>query len=271
MSLTPFHDFNFIPSIPRSMFDMDLWHRPIGMDLMRRRLDFGPSTLDLFDPFDELDQMVSRNLMWLNRPDFIRPLLPIRVPQKYRITLDCSGYSANSIKTEISDNRIHVTGREEEKISNENYSIKEFKKSYELPINAETDKLASFMTSNGQLVIEVPLKTPQLSLNNDDLFPKVSDDGKTISMSFTLPENVDPNKVTVTCKDRDLIVRAEDKIEEKDRMSQFSYYKRSTLPDHTDFSKISCSLDKNKLSVTAPLKNDVELSLRQIPIQSIKN
>jgi HSP20 family molecular chaperone IbpA len=90
-------------------------------------------------------------------------------------------------------------------------------------------------------------------------------------MSFTLPENVDPNKVTVTCKDRDLIVRAEDKIEEKDRMSQFSYYKRSTLPDHTDFSKISCSLDKNKLSVTAPLKNDVELSLRQIPIQSIKN
>jgi hypothetical protein len=45
MSLTPFHDFNFIPSIPRSMFDMDLWHRPIGMDLMRRRLDFGPSTL----------------------------------------------------------------------------------------------------------------------------------------------------------------------------------------------------------------------------------
>ena len=124
--------------------------------------------------------MVSRNLMWLNRPDFIRPLLPVRVPQKYRITLDCSGYSPNSIKTEISDKRINVSGREEEKLSGENYSIKEFKKSYELPLNAEADKLASFMTSNGQLVIEVPLKNLQLTLNNDDLFPKISEDGNSI-------------------------------------------------------------------------------------------
>lgn len=176
MSLTP---FGFIPSIPRSMFDMDLWHRPIGMDLMRRSLDFGPSTLDLFDPFDELDQMVSRNLMWLSRPDFMRPIFPVKVPQKYRITLDCSGYTPQSIKTEISGNRIHVSGREEEKISGENYSIKEFKKSYDLPINAETDKMASFMTSNGQLVIEIPLKSPEpLNLFDEDFFPKVSDDGK---------------------------------------------------------------------------------------------
>lgn len=177
MSLTPFGFNTFIPSIPRSMFDMDLWHRPISMDLMRRNLDFGPSTLDLFDPFDELDQMVSRNLMWLNRPEFMRPILPVRVPQKYRITLDCSGYSPKSIKTEVSGNRINVNGREEEKISGDNYSIKEFKKSYELPINAEADKLASFMTSNGQLVIEVPLKTQQMNLLNDDFFPKISEDG----------------------------------------------------------------------------------------------
>ena len=49
MSLTPFGMTPFvIPSIPRSMFDMDLWHRPINMDLLRRNLDFGPSTLGNF-------------------------------------------------------------------------------------------------------------------------------------------------------------------------------------------------------------------------------
>lgn len=39
MSLIP-HGF-----LPRSMFDMDLWHKPAH---------HGQSTLDLFDPFDEL-------------------------------------------------------------------------------------------------------------------------------------------------------------------------------------------------------------------------
>ena len=228
---------------------------------------------DLFDPFDEMDQMMSRNLSWFNRPDFMRPLLPLKVPQKYRITLDCTGYNPSSIKTEISGNKINVSGREEEKFSGDNYSIKEFKKSYELPSNAESNKLASFMTSNGQLVIEVPLKSlgdlSNLS-NQEELFPKISDDGKTISLSINLPENVDPAKISVTCKDRDLIVKAENKIETKDSMSQFSFYKSSTLPDNTDVNKLTCSLDKNKLSVTAPLlPSDAIKPSRQIPIQSV--
>ena len=40
MSLIPTSFF------PRSMFDMDYWMRPT--------MDIGPSTLDVFDPFDEL-------------------------------------------------------------------------------------------------------------------------------------------------------------------------------------------------------------------------
>jgi hypothetical protein len=35
--------------LPRSMFDMDSWFRP---------------TSDLFDPFDEMDHMLGRNLEW---------------------------------------------------------------------------------------------------------------------------------------------------------------------------------------------------------------
>lgn len=90
-------------------------------------------------------------------------------------------------------------------------------------------------------------------------------------MSFNLPENVDPSKVTVTLKDRDLIVKAEDKIEERDRMSQFSYYKRSTLPENTDVNALTCSLDNSKLTITAPIVSDLKASIKQIPIQSIKN
>ena len=67
------------------------------------------------------------------------------------------------------------------------------------------------------------------------------------------------------------VVKAEDKIEERDRMSQFSYYKRSTLPENTDVNALTCSLDNSKLTITAPIVSDLKASIKQIPIQSIKN
>ncbi len=66
MSLMPITPSFF----PRSMFDMDLWSRPTSLGL-------GPSTLDLFDPFDELDRMMSKNLMWLNHPEMINDIIPL--------------------------------------------------------------------------------------------------------------------------------------------------------------------------------------------------
>ena len=61
-----------------------------------------PSALDVFDPFNELDRMMSRNISWLNEPSMLPSRLrsPL-VPQKYRITLDCSGYNKSSMNTEV--------------------------------------------------------------------------------------------------------------------------------------------------------------------------
>lgn len=204
---------------PRSMFDMDQWFRAPYQ---------GPSTLDLFDPFDELDHTISRNLHWLNKPEFLNymPLFP-KVPQKYRITVDCAGYSPNSISTEIKDkNKLIIHGREESK-HDEDFSIKEFKKTYHLPDNCESDKLVSFMASGGKLVIEVPLKETKQS-PNADLFPQISENkegGKSVTMKFVLPENVDPSKASISVKDRDLIFRVEDKVEKPDKTSKFYFYK----------------------------------------------
>lgn len=68
-----------------------------------------PSSLDFFDPFNEVDRLMSRNVNWLTEPDilptrFFQPL----VPQKYRITLDCRGYSESSIKTEVKGNNFVI-------------------------------------------------------------------------------------------------------------------------------------------------------------------
>lgn len=257
MALLP-HGF-----FPRSMFDTDEW----------LRTNSGLSTMDLFDPFDELDHTISRNLNWLSRPDFMMPMLP-RVPQKYRITVDCAGFSPKSIKTEVKNQKLTVTGREEVKMDGGDFSTKEFKKTYDLPAAAEADKLVSFMTSHGHLVIEVPLKETNLH-PNADLFPQIVDTPngtKAVQMKFNLPENVDPSKASVSIKDRDLIVRVEDKVQKPDQTSRYYYYKRTTLPENTDFDKLKCVQDKNQISITAPL--DMEYKKphqRTVPIEHKKH
>ena len=243
---------------PRSLFNMNEWMSPLDTS--------GFSSLDLFDSFDELDHMMMRNMQWLNKPEFLHPFsMTPRVPQKYRIVVDCPGFSASSITTEVKETKLFVYGREEEKDDGENYQIKEFKKSYNLPDRCESDNLVSFMATPGQLVIEIPLKETITHMNTD-LFPKLIDadnGGKVVSLDFNLPENINVDKIQVQIKDRDLIVKVEDKMEKKDAMSKFYYYKRTTLPDNTDFDKLECNYDGNKLSVRAPV---IQSSYKSIPI-----
>ncbi|CAF0804231.1 unnamed protein product [Brachionus calyciflorus] len=232
-----------------------------------------PLSLDFFDPFDEMDRKFDRHLRWLNRPnfaDFPSPFKSISVPEKYRITVDCAGFNPKSIKTEVLGNKVVVSAREEDRANSEDYSIREFKKTYDLPKNAQGDKLASFVTNEGKLVIEAPLKKENQNLSSDFGFPKISDDGKSVSLNFSLPEKVDPSKINVTCKDREIIIKAEDKQEKEDGMSSFSFYQRSTLPENTDFNAIKCQLENQTLKLNAPILENPKQNFRQIPIEHVK-
>jgi HSP20 family molecular chaperone IbpA len=279
MSMIP---FSFMP---RSRFDLDPWFRssalpPLGFSHSSALTTGTPfSTLDLFDPFEDFDREFGRNLFWLDKPDFFnRPALSSSMfPRKYRVNVDVSGFNPQAIKTSLNGNRVTVSARDEERFgSGDNYSVRELKKTYDLPADAELDKVASFVTSNGQLVIDVPLKSagssfPGVGGAGGEFFPKISEDGKSMSLEFNMPDKVDPAKINVTCKDRELIIKAEDKSEKTDASSSYSFYQRSTLPENTDFNAIKCTLNNNKLSVTAPLHADTRTSLRQIPIENGRN
>lgn len=264
MSLIPHVNF------PRSMMDMDKWFHQVNPSMPM-------TTMDLFDPFDELDHTIARNMEWLNKPEFM-PMMPMmpRVPQKYRIIVDCVGYMPKSIKTEIVGNQLRVCGQEKVKGDGEDFSVKEFKKTYNLPENAEKDKMVSFMTAHGHLVVEFPLKEKQMHMNMD-LFPKIVDGPngtKKVELNFTVPENIHPEHVHVSIKDRDLIVKAEEKMEKPDSVSRFYYYKRTTLPENTDFKSLKCTYDNHKIAVCAPLdmeyKSHVKVPLEWANQKSIK-
>jgi HSP20 family molecular chaperone IbpA len=256
MALIP-HTF-----FPRSLFDMDAWFKPTHhtYGTSHTHHNHGPTTLDVFDPFDELDRTMSRNMQWLNKPAFLNldPFRVPKVPQKYRINLDCRGYSPKSIKTEIKDGKLFVTGSEQHRKDNGDFAVREFHKTYTLPEEVDSDKLVSFMTTTGHLVIELPFRNHGLLTNqvNEALFPKIVDENgtKNVALSLTLPKNLDPAKISVTCKDHDVIIKGEDKFEKPDGFSQTYYYQRTTLPENTDLHSLKCVYDTDHhLSIKAPL------------------
>jgi len=266
MSLMPITPSFF----PRNMFDMDLWSKPTNV---------GPSTLDLFDPFDELDRMMGKNMLWLNHPEMLTDMIPMapKVPQKYRITLNVAGYSEKSIKTEIVNNQLIVSGCEctpgcegsiEKKTGD--YSLKEFKRTYDLPLNLETTKLVSFITKDGKLVIEIPFKE---QTDKRLLFPRIveKDGARNVEFDIHIPDNVDPSKVSVVCKDRDVIVRADYKIQKPDGYCEIHWLNRSTFPENTDFETLKCLADKHELKICAPLGPMHLIHKRHVPIEFKKD
>jgi HSP20 family molecular chaperone IbpA len=260
MSLIPHSLFT------RSLFNMDEWMRPLDQRFLTL------NTLDMFDPFDELDTTLGRNMRWLSRPDFLAPMIP-RVPNKYRVSLDCQGYNPKSIKIECKNNVLHVEASEKSKPdANGDYFNKEFKKTYNLPSNAECDQLVSFMTNDGQLVIEIPLK--QKGLLDEASFPKIVDGPngtKEVNIQFKVPEGIKPENIDVNVKDRCLVIKAEDKKEAPDGFSRFNYYQKTTLPESTDLEKLKCKFENGQLSVTAPVDTTQSLEYKKIPIEHKKN
>lgn len=74
------------------------------------------------------------------------------------------------------------------------YSVREFKKTYELPDYVDTKRLVSFMTDDGTLVVEFPWKQEFVT---NDLAPVVDQANKRVTMNVTVPEGIDPNKLHV--------------------------------------------------------------------------
>lgn len=248
---------------PRSLFHMDEWFKkPLAGEL---------STMDLYDPFDDLDMLTGGNFFWFNKP--LASALPImpRVPRKYRITLECAGFRPESIRTEVKGHKLSISGSEKAQHTGEDFTNKEFKKTYDLPENSEVEKLTSFMGTNGIMVVDVPLKLDDKEkLGMSDMFPRITsnpDGTKAVLVKFNLPLNVDPLKITLNVKDRDLIMRAEDKVEKPDYQSNYYIYQRTTLPENTDIDHLKCVNENNQVVVTAPLNLDSTKPVRSIPIE----
>jgi HSP20 family molecular chaperone IbpA len=214
--------------------------------------------LEFFDPFEDFEHFLDRNLRWLNKPERSREAKPQKAAeptktQKYRVRINCKGYNQNSVQTTIKDNYLIVTGKEGNRTEGTgDFSIKEFKKTFKLPDNVEKDKLASYLTPNGRLVVEIPLKETE---HEEDKPKTVTEAGaKKWMLKLNMPKNIDPKDINVTCRDRDVIVQVESHLEKKEPGSEVHFYKKFTLPEDCNFDALKCVYDQNKLEICAPIR-----------------
>ena len=101
------------------------------------------ATIDVFDPFDEFDQELCHDIMWLRKPILRERRRKPQVPMKHRLNIDVHGYRPESLKTEIQDGKLVVTGYDE-LVKGDDYTKREFRKTFNLPGNLDEEKLISF-------------------------------------------------------------------------------------------------------------------------------
>lgn len=257
---------------PRQLFDFDNF--------------FGPS-LDLFDPFDETDlasHRMQNALQWLQDPPRLpRELCPVTGHKKrphtdkFRVTLDVAGYKPEDLSVKVVGRKLFIDGKQEFR-DGEDFSVKEMRKTYDLPENASFEHMTSFLTAKGTLVVEFPLKTEvkerddhvsqiekygtnMKEFNFDEFFksafePKISDDtekgGKKIDLSLDMT-GFRPDQIQIHLKDRDLIVQGESSSSDKHHTTRSYIYKAVTLPPNIDVEHMRSFLhDGKRLVITAP-------------------
>lgn len=85
-------------------------------------------------------------------------------PRNHKLTVDVTGFRPDSVKAHVQNNKLIVTAKEEERTGGD-YSLRELRKTIDLPANADGQRLTS-QVRGGTLHIEVPLRSEQRQSND---------------------------------------------------------------------------------------------------------
>ncbi|UJR38663.1 hypothetical protein I4U23_031329 [Adineta vaga] len=85
---------------------------------------------------------------------------------KFCIHLSVNGFDRETIKTKIDGGKVVVEANQEDRQDDGDFYIRQFKKSYDLPKQADITKMNSHITLDNVLVVEVPFQTENNKLPN---------------------------------------------------------------------------------------------------------
>jgi len=259
--------------------------------------------LDFFDPWRDLDTFPTalsikpNAFRWVNQPPrlthssqngnhthSLQPTTPTPHSEKFRVQLNVAGFNPETIKTKVEGRKVIVEAKQEDRQPDGDYHIRELRKTYELPEHANANHLASYVTPNNMLVVEVPIENPETErrlqqaknddrslaqfgqyrdplfdyagfLGGSDFQPRVVDKGnnqKRLEMTVGM-KNYRPQEIKVSVKNNELIVQGEHQHKDKNRSERSFFFKSAKLPPGTQVDHLQSHLtDDGQLKIEAP-------------------
>jgi HSP20 family molecular chaperone IbpA len=252
--------------------------------------------LDFFDPWRDFDTFPTalsvrpNAFRWVNQPQRLtyqrnaQPTTSTPPSEKFRVQLNIAGFNPETVKTKVEGRKVIVEAKQEDRQSDGDYHIRELRKTYELPEHANANRLASYVTPNNMLVIEVPIENPETErrlqqaknddrslaqfgqyrdplfdyagfLGGSDFQPRIVDKGnnqKQLEMTVGM-KNYRPQEIKVSVKNNELIVQGEHQHKDENRSERSFFFKSATLPPGTQVDQLQSSLtDDGQLKIEAP-------------------
>ncbi|CAF0807728.1 unnamed protein product [Adineta steineri] len=269
--------------------------------------------LDFFDPWRDFDTFPTaltarpNAFRWVNEPlrlthdqQTVEPTSPAPHAEKFRTQLNIAGFNPETIKTRVEGHKVIVEAKQEDRQPDGDFSVREIRKTYELPEHANANRMASYVTPNNMLVIEAPIENPEAErrlqqarndnqsltqfgqyrdplfdyagfLGGSDFQPRIVDKGnnqKQLEMAVGM-KNFRPEEIKVSVKNNELIVQGEHRHQDKNRSERSFFFKSTTLPPGTQVDHLQSHLtDDGHLKIEAPF---VEHKEGQQSIESHKN
>lgn len=270
--------------------------------------------LNFFDPWRDFEtfsaSMLPNSFRWINEPRSFPQnetassnfhSAPVS-SEKFRVQMKVDGFHPETIRTRVEGRRVIVEAKQEDRQANGDFSLREIRKSYDLPEHAglfysnsndflsqflvfffvDTNNLASFVTPNNMLVIEVPLKKLNENIiqhqepnflrtfgnsrdpvfdyhgfmSSSDFRPRIVETQihgqKQIRMSLPV-KNYRPEQIKVSIKNNELRVQAESFYNENNRSERSFLTKSISLPPGTQIEQLKSYLTADgHLEIEAP-------------------
>jgi HSP20 family molecular chaperone IbpA len=148
----------------------------------------------------------------------------------------------------------------------------------------DAQQLASYVTPNNMLIIELPIRNPEVEhrlaqsqpdpqtlaqfgahrdplfdyagfLSGSDFRPRIVDKGnREKQLELTVPmKNYKPDEIKVSVKNNELIVQGEHRYKDDNRSERSFFFKSTTLPPGTQVDQLQSQLtDDGQLKIEAP-------------------
>lgn len=174
--------------------------------------------------------------------------------RKWSFSVKIGDFDPEHVKVKVENGKVFIHAKYTEG-NDEWYDTVERKRTVKVPENVDSDKIHSFMRSDGSLILEAPYRASeerQLAVMPHQSGALAQNDSHNNLMKFFVG-NFDPQEVKISCKDGVLTAQGERQRSEDGHEVRESFCRQMTVPQEVDSANIQCFRDnEGNLTIRAP-------------------